>query len=87
MDGNENPKYQRRWLPAEEGAPLLGYEKLDAFYRDCREGHLPADYWQRRGRRIFVSALAVMLTAPGGTENEKSANEVESLETAASVCA
>jgi hypothetical protein len=65
----ENLKYARRWLPAEEGAPLLGYSKLDAFYRDCREGHLPPDYWQRHGRRIFVSALALgLVSAPGGAD-------------------
>jgi len=75
----------RFWLPAAEGAPLLGYEKLDAFYRDVREGHLPSHYYERRGKRIFVSARALgLIPAPGGAENE-SANQVDCLPATPSV--
>jgi hypothetical protein len=74
---------KRFWLPAAEGAPLLGYEKLDAFYRDVREGNLAPHYYERRGKRIFVSALALgLIPSSGGADREEAQEQGQSLATA-----
>jgi hypothetical protein len=76
------------WLPADEGAPLLGYRTMDAFYRDVREGLLAPHYWERRGKRIFVSAVALgLVPGPGGAEKLEAQNHGESLPATSTVCA
>jgi len=81
MNEAENQRYTQRWLPAKVGAPLLGYQKLDAFYRDVREGYLSPHYWERRGKRVYVNALA-LISAPS-VEKGEAQNQVESLPAAA----
>jgi len=70
-------KPKRHFVTPAVGAPLLGYETLDAFYRDVREKLLPDHYYERRGRRLFVSVECDHDIPQDEPQNSKTPNQKE----------
>jgi len=71
---------EQLWLLPAEAAPVLGYKKLDALYRDIREHQFPFRF-VKLGKRIRICARSIGLIPEAQTENAPS--QAESLPTQA----